>query len=78
MKKFPVILGKSDIAERWGIPQQALTYKSKNDKDFPLPIATIHNGRTPLYSEDDIKAYEQRKAKQEAKKQQKEGIANDN
>jgi hypothetical protein len=53
-----VILGVSDLADRWGVSIQAIHKKLKDDRRFPKPLGKINRGRFPVWDEFDIKCYE--------------------
>lgn len=50
-------LGNADLMKRWSYTRQGLWGMTKKD-DFPKPIAIINNAKTPVYSLQDIEAYE--------------------
>ena len=53
-----VILGASDLADRWGLSVQSIHKKMKEDSRFPEPLGRINRGRFPVWDESDIKCYE--------------------
>lgn len=60
MKKFPKLLTISDLTVRWHMPRQSI-HERKHEKDFPTPVQFVSKGKTALYLESDIEAYEKEK-----------------
>ncbi|MDR2839025.1 MAG: hypothetical protein LBV49_10765, partial [Azonexus sp.] len=58
---LPKLMSQADIRRRWIYTRQGIVMLIKNDPEFPAPIATVNDGRTRLWRETDIAAYEQGK-----------------
>lgn len=54
---IPKLLTISDLTTRWKMPRQSI-HEKKGENDFPKPIQFVANGRTALYLESDVEAYE--------------------
>lgn len=60
-KERLALLSKIDIANRWGLSKQGVNNIANRHPDFPDPITIIADGRVPVYSLEDIQAYEKRR-----------------
>lgn len=58
MQPFPNVLTIADLTTRWQMARQSI-HERKTDLSFPKPIQYVANGKTALYLESDIEAYEQ-------------------
>ncbi|MEK6189979.1 MAG: hypothetical protein N2A99_03195 [Carnobacterium alterfunditum] len=58
MSTVPKLLTIADLTTRWKMSRQGI-HDKKNENSFPNPIQYVANGRTALYLESDIEAYEQ-------------------
>ena len=56
-----VFLGIGDLRKRWNYTRQAINQRIKEDKDFPLPFATINCGQTKIWTLEQIQAHEQKR-----------------
>lgn len=61
MKDIPKLVMASDMAARWGLDRRVVNNWTKRDPSFPKPVMIVGCGRYPLYLEDDMIAYAERK-----------------
>jgi predicted DNA-binding transcriptional regulator AlpA len=54
------LLGIGDLAKRWNYTRQGVHKKMQYDQEFPKPVGII-NSRVFVFSEEDIKPYEQKR-----------------
>lgn len=57
MTDIPKLLTIADLVTRWKMSRQGI-HEKKDGLNFPKPIQFVANGRTALYLESDIEAYE--------------------
>lgn len=60
-KNYSKFYASSDLATRWGESRQTIYAWKKRYDDFPKPYMYVNNGRTPIYAEEDILIYEQKR-----------------
>lgn len=56
---LPALLGLSDIERRWVYTREGIRQLMRQDPEFPRAVAAVNGGRTRLWLEADIAAYEQ-------------------
>lgn len=59
MREISKVLTIADLTTRWEMSRQSV-HEKKKENDFPIPIQFVSNGRTALYLESDIEAYEEK------------------
>ncbi|MBG9783577.1 hypothetical protein [Shouchella lehensis] len=53
------IFSNADLARRWNVTSKVVHAWSKRHEDFPTPSTYVDNGKTPIYTLQDILDYEE-------------------
>lgn len=56
--KLPVLLSRKELMKGWNMKNSQSVFQATNKPDFPKPVFTFSDAKTPVYLETDILIFE--------------------